>query len=237
MKKTQHVLEYSQPSIRGNVIKGVKIIGAKSAHGRNYPAAVLEKAIPLYESAPVFISHPDPREKRRGSRLLRDHLGNLENVGTNGSDGGLFGDLSVKLSHPLARQIMEEAPTASFGLSHNAIVEMNADETEVTSIVEVNSVDLVDDPATTKNLFEEITVPENTNQPSFEEKMLALMEKIEAHIDGKPPGKAVVENKNEARALKRLTALEDRGDDEGDPPKIGNTHDDFMGVLRGFSVK
>ncbi len=103
-KQTQHVLEYSKPSVQGNVIRGVKIIGLKSAHGYTYPADILGRAVGLYESAPVFLCHPKPREKRQGHRLLRDHFGNLENVSSTGN--GLFGDLNVRSSHPLAAQIL-----------------------------------------------------------------------------------------------------------------------------------
>lgn len=259
---TQHVLEYSKPSVRGNMIRGVKIIGRKSAHGWVYPTEVLAKAIPLYESAPVFISHPDPREKRQGSRLLRDHFGNLENVSGNGD--GLYGDLNVKLSHPLAREILEHAPSATCGLSHNAVVEMSKDGKQVGDIVEVNSVDLVDDPATTKNLFED-------QAGTFEEKMLAFMAKLEAHLQpAGATGKAVTEESSSSEILdrlveegvflgnfseevkaairarpdsgyskpvKRLTALEDKTGDEGDATPIGNDHEAFMGVVRGFSLK
>ena len=210
--KTQHVLEYSQPTIRGNTIERVKIIGLESANGRRYPAAVLQAAVPLYESAPVFICHPDPREKRRGSRMLRDHLGNLENVSGNGN--GLFGDLRIK-GHPLAKQILEAAPSASFGLSHNAHVEVNEDETEVTRIVEVNSVDLVDDPATTKNLFEET----GEVDADFEAKVLAVLAKSQ-----------------QTKPTKRLTALEDRAGGDFADHGIGNTHEDFLTVVRGFPL-
>ena len=66
--KTQHVLEYSQPTIRGNTIERVKIIGLESANGRRYPAAVLQAAVPLYESAPVFICSPAASRAGRDGR-------------------------------------------------------------------------------------------------------------------------------------------------------------------------
>lgn len=224
-KKQQHVLEYSKPSVEGNVIRGVKIIGLKSAHGYAYPADVLGRAVPLYESAPVFLCHPDPREKKRGHRLLRDHFGSLENVTGNGE--GLFGDLNVRTAHPLAAQILEEAPTASFGLSHNAVVELSEDGSLITNIVEVNSVDLVDDPATTRNLFEE-----GKPETPFEKTMLEAMGKLVAALEAKP----AVEVTEGKEPVKRLVALENAGD-EGGGAQIGNTHDDFLGAVRGFSLK
>jgi len=253
MKQTRHVLEYSRPTVSREVIHGVKIIGLQSSHGYGYPAGVLRRAAGLYESAPVFVSHPDPREKRRGTRLLRDHFGSLENVTC--SDSGLFGDLAVRSSHPLAAQILEEAPTASFGLSHNAVVEMSDDGKSITNIVEVNSVDLVDDPATTKNLFEEDIMPEEKaespdagegeagKEGSFEDKVLAFMAKMLAYIepkdanlvkDAEAAGAAQAEASEgrDQKPPKRLVALENR-----DELAIGNTHEDFLGAVRGFQLK
>lgn len=240
MADTQQVLEYSKPSVRENVIRGVKILGRQSAHGWTYPADVLHKAISLYESAPVFISHPDRREKRQGSRRLRDHFGNLENI--DGLGDGLYGDLTVKLSHPLAREILEQAPSATFGLSHNAVVRMTKDRKQVAEIVEVNSVDLVDDPATNRNLFEEHTMPDKNDDgkpdpPTFEERMVGVLEKMEALLVApKPTDKLVTEGKP---APKRLTQLEDNreGEDEGNGEPIGNSHEAFLGVVRGFSLE
>ncbi len=220
-KQPQHVLEYSKPSVQGNVIRNVKIIGLQSAHGYAYPTDVLSRAVGLYEGAPVFLCHPDPREKRLGSRMLRAHFGSLEKVTV--SDNGLFGDLNVRSSHPLAAQILEEAPTASFGLSHNAVVEKNEDGSRVTNIVEVNSVDLVDDPATTHNLFEE-------GKSSFEKTMIESMGKLVAALEAKP-AIPVTESKSPP---KRLVALEENL--EPGTKVIGNTHEDFLGAVRGFAI-
>jgi len=100
---------------------------------------------------------------------------------------------------------------------------VNEDETEVTRIVEVNSVDLVDDPATTKNLFEET----GEVDADFEAKVLAVLAKSQ-----------------QTKPTKRLTALEDRaGGDFADhgignfaDHGIGNTHEDFLSVVRGFPL-
>ena len=223
-KQPQHVLEYFKPSVKGNVIRGVKIVGLKSRNGYAYPADVLARAIGLYESAPVFLMHGDQREKKRGHRLLRDHFGNLENVKDTGE--GLFGDLNVRSSHPLAAQVLEEALTASFGLSHNAIVEKSEDGSFVTNILEVQSVDLVDDPATTHNLFEEGV----TGVYTFQEKTLEALNKLVAALEAKP-AVPVTESK---KPVKRLVALEENLDPG--TKVIGNTHEDFLGAVRGFAI-
>lgn len=238
--KTQQVLEYSEPGVRGNVIRGVKIIGTTSRNGRTYPLPVLQEAIPLYEDAPVFLTHGDAGDKRRRSRRLNEHFGSLEKVHGNGK--GLFGDLRVKASHSLAKPILEAAATGKFGLSHNAIVNMTDDEKTVTEIVEVRSVDLVDSPGTSKNLFEgtdmtdtAIADPEREDSKSgTEEEGLELMQLIKSRFDALE-AKLVTEGE-EKKPPKRLTALEDKTVEEGEAPAIGNTHDDFLDTLRGFPV-
>ncbi len=219
MNTRLQVLEYSSPKIQGNVILGVKIVGVESSNGYTYPVPVLKAAMPLYENAPVFVEHPNGAEKRRGSRQLVDHFGTLQNIRQKHNGKGLYGDLHVKASHPMAEAILEEAAGAArFGLSHNAIVGMNEAQTEVTEIFEVNSVDLTDKPATTANLFES-TEPKTTAE-------------LEARI-------AVLEEAATVKPTitKRLTALESiEEEDRESVLVIGNTHDDFLGVLHGFPI-
>ncbi len=238
--KTQQVLEYSEPGVRGSVIRGVKIIGTKSRHGYEYPLSVLQEAIPLYEDAPVFICHPDARERRQGSRRHAAHFGSLQRVSGNGD--GLYADLRVKRSHPMAKAILESAPTGKFGLSHNAIVDMTDDGKTVTQIVEIKSVDLVDSPGTTKNLFEGTNMTDTAiadpdpepddSKPGFEDKVLGVLETLGTRMEALE-SKAVLE---EAKPPKRLTALESREVEEGEPAPIGKTYEDFLAALRGFSV-
>ena len=241
--KTQQVLEYSEPGVRGSVIVGVKVTGTKSRNGREYPLDVLREAIPLYEDAPVYLNHGDAREKRQGSRRHKDHFGSLERAFVDGK--GLFANLRVKRSHGQAKRILETAATGKFGLSHDVIVKMTDDEKTVTEIIEVNSVDLVNNPATTQNLFEgsdmtdtAIAEPKPDEKPGFDvPKLIADLEKLHGRLDAlealKP--KPVTEGEGK-KPVKRLTALEERTVEEGEEPKIGNTHEDFLAHLRGFSL-
>jgi hypothetical protein len=235
MAIVHHILEYSQASVRDGVIRGVKIVGIQSRNGYRYPVPILTAAVPLYEDAPVYVLHPDAKEKRQGTRNLDDHFGSLKGVHTTAD--GMFGDLHVKQTHPFAGMVLE-SDGRKFGLSHNVRVTMNEDKTEVTEIVSVNSVDLVDNPATTDNLFEEIDmetlaelVAANT---ALDEKVDALqgtltevLEAVKAKPDPKPKPK------------KRITALETitvtEGDEEAVP--IGNSHADFLDVVQGFSTE
>ncbi len=265
MSERTQVLEYSKPKIVDGVIKGVKIIGMQSDNGHTYPRAVLRDAKPLYESAPVYIFHPDDREQKQGSRRHVDHFGNLQNIHERNSRKtpfGLFGDLQTKPSHPMTAGVIRaiEEGSARFGLSHNALCELSEDRKRVIEIVEVNSVDLVDKPGTNENLFEE------------EESEMATLTKIAgAGAEGEGEGRTLKEvleqittdldglaataketraeiDKIRDRGLPekgkkkgRLSVLEDRsaegeGIEPGDPAPIGNTHDDWLGALRGYSV-
>jgi len=238
MNQRTNVLEYSRPVVREpGTIEGVKVIGTKSRNGYGYPVEVLRKAKPLYEGAAVFVLHPSGREKKSNSRKLRDHFGSLHNVRERGDADsfGVFADLTIKPSHPLAKDVLEHLADAHFGLSHNAVVVMSDDGSEVTEILEINSVDLVDDPATTQNLFES---EEHEMSTEFQEKLLKRLDTLEKKIDAKEAQAVVTEEVTTPPKRTRLQALEEdkgaKGDD--DAPAIGNTHEDFIGALKGFSV-
>lgn len=230
-----HVLEYSRAPVVDGVIKGVKIIGEKSRNGRVYPQAVLTQAMSLYEGTAVYMLHPSDREKKRGSRQLDDHFGTLMDVREIAGKPGLFCDLHTKQSHPMAGMIMENAEGATFGLSHNAVVEFGDDGTTVTKIVRVNSVDLVDQPATNHNLFEE---DEDMELKEMQEALAAqdkgFTERIEA-METKLLG--VLESlKPPAGRSKLISALEAvTAGDGGEPVPVGKTHDDFLACAQGFS--
>ena len=217
----EHVLEFSRPDVDGSVIRAFKVIGLKSNHGWAYSPAVLKEAMPLYEAAPVFIEHPDAREKQKGHRQLGDHFGSLENIRGNGQ--GLFGDLKIKQSHPLATAVLEACRSKRFGLSHNAVVEMDDGKTNVTRIVEVNSVDLVNSPATTTNLFEE----QEEETMTFQEEMREFMATIQGHIATQV---AVTESTPPVTPIRRLVALETAGANG----ELGDSHEDFLKQLRGY---
>lgn len=136
------------------VIKGVKVIGLVSENGRRYTPESLTRAKALYEGRVVNIDHPaKPGEQRSAD----DRFGRLCNVRV--GDDGLYADLEYLKSHPMAERICEAAERMPevFGLSHNAQGEGETarDGTFVVhEIVEVRSVDVVADPATTSGLFE-----------------------------------------------------------------------------------
>jgi hypothetical protein len=136
------------------LIRGVKVLGLESQNRRRYALEAVRNALPQYEGIKVNIDHPDqPHEVRS----IRDRFGKLVNVVL--GDDGVRADLLFNPSHPLAEAVCWWAENQSdcLGLSHNAIGEGHDEENGVfviDTIVEVRSVDVVADPATTRGLFE-----------------------------------------------------------------------------------
>jgi hypothetical protein len=144
------------------VIHQVKVIGYESVNGmegmrgvnrRVYTRDALARATPLYEGAVVNVDHATKPGEQRSAY---DRLGTLRNVYL--GEDGLYADLHLLKSHPLAERLLEAAEKLPelFGMSHSseAIGEVKGDAFLVTEIQRVNSVDLVADPATTNSLFE-----------------------------------------------------------------------------------
>jgi hypothetical protein len=169
------------------VIRGVKILGRESANGRKYTDQAIRKAAPMYEGKGVFIDHP-ARSTPNAERAIQDRIGWLENVTV--KPDGLYGDLHILKSHPLADTVFESAETnpSLLGLSHNARAKTRRDNgiEVVEEIGSVRSVDLVTDPATTKGLFESMDTETNDDETEpmgasellreFRGKLLALLD-------------------------------------------------------------
>src|SRR5271166_6097266 len=129
------------------VIPGVKLLGNVSKKGREYPRAVMAKALPLYEGMRVNVDHVDPGQRRS----LRDRIGLVKNVTL--KEDGLYGDFHYNPKHGLAEQIAWDAQNApqNLGFSHDtrgSSTNRNG-KVVVESIDKVLSVDLVANPATT----------------------------------------------------------------------------------------
>ena len=250
MSHRTHVLEYSSPKVLDGVIKGVKIIGVESKNGYTYSLEALRDAVPLYEEAPVFILHPNSLEKSVGSRKLYDHFGSLRAIRERQNGKGLYADLHVKLSHPMADSVLDAVRRgeAKFGLSHNATCDFNEHGTEVVKISAVNSVDLVDEPATTNNLFEgEETMSEKQLKEMadniIEQVSSKVLEEVAKRwgvpreiIQGDPEPNPQPKPKEKPTRLSALEAVKDDETHGVAPNPIGNTHDDFLAEMRGFAT-
>lgn len=141
------------------VIRNVKVIGNKSRNGRSYPQKTLQEAIPIYEGSRIYLDHvlTDGKAKPVSVRSIKDKWGVLKNL-REAPEGGLRADIHYLKSHSHTPALIEAAQRfpETFGLSHDAAGdEVNAGGMrEVTKIYKVNSVDVVNDPATNTGLFE-----------------------------------------------------------------------------------
>jgi len=156
------------------VIKGVKILGRTSLNGRTYSDQALDDAARLYEGAKVNLDHPSKTDPH-ADRSIADRLGVLRNIERR-SDG-VYGDLHMLTSHPLAAMVMEAAEKFpdTLGLSQNAHGQVRKErgETIVETIEVVHSVDLVQDPATVAGLFESL---ENKEPAMAKKKLKKILE-------------------------------------------------------------
>jgi hypothetical protein len=158
------------------VLSGVTVLGLTSRNGRYYTPEAAEAALVLYENVAVFVDHPDDP---LGRRSVRDRFGRLVNVHMEGKR--VKADLHYNPEHPFAATLewFAENDPGAVGLSHNC--EAEGDESYdgtfvVTRIVEVRSVDLVAEPATTHGLFEALndTYPTDVIYPEHEEDIVSI---------------------------------------------------------------
>jgi len=136
------------------VIYGVKLVGLVSLNGRKYLPEALRKGASLYEGAPVNINHSSEDESVPSSY---DRFGQVHNP--HYVEGqGIFGDIHYLKSHPMAERLTEAAEKMPdiFNMSHviEAGTTRDGDLIIVHEILEVRSIDVVTDGATTKSLTE-----------------------------------------------------------------------------------
>ncbi len=140
---------------QAGVIRGVKLLGLESRNGRTYLPETLAQAARLYEEAKVNVNHP--KGNPAGPRDYQDRIGTIRGVAMRPGEG-LFGDFHFNPKHALAEQLVWDAEHApeNVGFSHNveARTSRRGDRVVVETILRVQSVDLVADPATTRGLFE-----------------------------------------------------------------------------------
>ncbi len=148
---------FGKPSVdrEQGVIRNVRLLGDSAPKkSRDYDHAAMREAAPRYNGRPVNIDHASGK----GPRSLEHRFGKVENARFDESQKAIVGDLRYNKGHRLAEAIAyaaEHMPD-TLGLSHVAdgkVTTVKGRE-RVTAIVEVNSVDLVSDPATNRTLFE-----------------------------------------------------------------------------------
>ena len=160
---------------RAGIIRDVKLLGLRSRNGRIYRPEALREAVPLYEGAKVNVNHPEGHPA--AVRDYRDRLGVIRHVRYE-ENRGLFGDLVYNPRHSLAEQLAWDAEhlPGNVGLSHNVLARVGSDgrQAVVEAILQVYSVDLVADPATTSGLFEGVGLPGEASGTKEREEMSTI---------------------------------------------------------------
>lgn len=136
------------------VVPGVKLLGLTSRNGRRYSEEAVRKAAGLYEGTSVYLNHCKPGQ----TRDVRDLAGNIRGVKFREGEG-LFGDVHYLKGDPSGEKfaLLAEGNLRNVGMSHDAdgTVKRRGSENVVEEITEVNSVDVVHNPATTRSFKEQ----------------------------------------------------------------------------------
>jgi hypothetical protein len=150
---------------QAGVIRGIKILGPHSRNGRDYLPGALSRAVGMYEGVKVNVNHPKGHPLT--PRDYQERIGVIRNVQHRAGDG-LFADFHFNPKHTLSEQLMWDAEHApeNVGFSHNvqARTRRQGENTLVEEIVQVHSVDLVADPATTRGLFEQYPAADGSRE-------------------------------------------------------------------------
>jgi len=188
------------------VISGVKILGIHSRNkgGYEYSQQALQEAAECYEGIKVNTDHPD-RKTPNAARSVTEGIGWLKNCRVVEGEG-VYGDLHVLKSHPMANLLFEAAERnpKHMGLSHNADGHAvnRGGKRIIESVEKVRSVDLVGNPATNDTLFE--GVYENEGDTPVKTKTLKAI--LEDLPKGGAHRKAIV-------ALMEMDGMADMGPD------------------------
>ncbi len=154
------------------VIFRVKVLGRFSRNNHGLTEAengsdygpCMRQAIKDYDGKKVKCNHPANRAEPGKERPVEDTFGVLRNVILENDESGepaLWADLHYLQSHPMAPRVVEDVKKGLgvYGLSHNAAAKRErfdraAKRLVIEELAVVRSVDLVDKPATNRNLWE-----------------------------------------------------------------------------------
>jgi len=165
---TESVLAESKVDRENKIIHNVVLLTKHSLNtsgkiNRTYTDDCLDKAVSVFEGAPAFIDHPGDKEARSG-RSVREQYGFYRGVKRIGEK--LVADDLVLYDVPdaaLVMSIAEKNPLSAGNSIHAAgrVRDRNSQGIEIceellprTKWGHRSSVDLVDDPATTRGIFE-----------------------------------------------------------------------------------
>jgi hypothetical protein len=214
------------------VIYDVKVVGRRSPNGHGktgadngteYTLESLRAAAHLYEGVSVKVNHPADRTRPAQSRDCNDTFGVLRNVRV--GEDGLRADLHYYKTHPLADRVLEDVDRrlGQFGLSHNASAAGSIrDRTYVVEeIGAVNSVDLVDRPATNRNLWESTDMDETpVSTPAAADPDEVLAQGFDAACSAVLAGEGTADEK--AKKIKELLKAHEKLASKGESATEGD---------------
>lgn len=207
------------------IIYDVLVLGYAAKNKTVYTSEAREEALrdKTYDGLQVYIG---PHKKnKRAKRSPHDHAGELMNP--RDSPEGIRADLKYNRESTggkLAVEIAERFPHA-FGLSHHADVEGFVDERGnkiVSRILEAYVADIVKDPSTTSEVFEEAEVPEAEGGEESPMEIDDAIVKMQhcilqcKEVDDKVKEKAIKKLHQLKAMLKGEAEPEDEEDDEED---------------------
>lgn len=201
------------------VIRGMLVCGHESENGRDYPwGKGLTHRQGTYEGRFVNCDHGGQQ-----STTVDRRLGWLAGETTD-AQGRPRADLHVLKSHPMADRVFEAAERnpALFGLSHVALCKTRRGPNGrdvVESVDEVETVDLVAEPATTKGFFESRNKGGRVVTIKFRESLARLRPAVEAKdpARGKLLRKFLLEAEDDMGMAPVLDAPVDEPTDGADP--------------------
>ena len=186
----RHLLESTAPNSSASplrideelgIIYDARILGRNSRNtygipgveGTIYSQSAMDSAVPLYEGMRVNLQHLRPTKGQpKPERHPDDIFGQLRNVRREGEE--VRGDLHYLRSHSMAPRVVEDVRRGLgvYGLSHHAYslpaderIDRQAKRLVIDRLAKVDSVDLVANAATNRNLWESQepnTVPTKT---------------------------------------------------------------------------
>lgn len=162
------------------IIYRVKVLGRFSRNNHGLVEAengtdylpCMKQALRDYEERKVKCNHPANRAEPGKERPIEDTLGVLRNCVLESDEHGelaIWADLHCLTAHPMYLRVIEDVKKGLgvYGLSHNAAAKRERFDTGARRLVIeelalVRSVDLVDKPATNRNLWESERTHMNT---------------------------------------------------------------------------
>ncbi len=173
----------------------VLAITAGEGNGWNFPAAVLQASLPLWEGAYCFIDHD------RQARSVRDIGGVLQDAAWDEAVQGIRATLAAfgpgaPVLTALGEQILEggEQPAGKIGFSADIL--FAGRNRRVEKVLKVFSVDLVYDPARGGAFLRQL------NQSNDQNGGISMTDQVHEPLPGTEPGEEVTALAKEARAVR-----------------------------------